>query len=167
MVGLLSLPDELIEHLGRGIICSNKCGRFRKWCRVASTCKQLWHMQLPGTTSEWFVDLDRDIEGESEKVCSSCANPACHACATDYHAGSSRYTLGIAANSASSYINHLHIAHWRQIAAKQDGRAGSATPHCGIHDQGIPKLSRPHRLGWPSILDARQPTRHRRSLSVP
>ena len=55
MVGLLSLPDELIEHLGRGIICSNKCGRFRKWCRVASTCKQLWHMQLPGTTSEWFV----------------------------------------------------------------------------------------------------------------
>ena len=65
MVGLLSLPDELVEHVGKAIIDSRQDG-LREWCRVTSTCKRLWDMQLPESTIEWSLDLDDDFVGESK-----------------------------------------------------------------------------------------------------
>ena len=65
MVGLLSLPDELLEAVGTQVIGCDKAG-LREWCRVTSTCKQLWDMQLPGSASQWSMDLEGDIEGESK-----------------------------------------------------------------------------------------------------
>ena len=65
MVGILSLPDELIELVGRQVINSQHNG-VRTWCRVSSTCKRLWDMQLPGSAIYWSMDLELSIEGESK-----------------------------------------------------------------------------------------------------
>ena len=65
MVGLLSLPDELIELVGQQAMCDQEDG-LRKWCQLTSTCKRLWDMQLPGSASEWCIDLNAGIEGQSK-----------------------------------------------------------------------------------------------------
>ena len=65
MIGLLSLPDELIELVGKAVIDSRQAG-LREWCRVTSTCKRLWAMQLPESISEWSLDLDDELGGESK-----------------------------------------------------------------------------------------------------
>ena len=86
MTDLPSLPDELIERVGKHIIRSNEQPEFRDWCRLACTCKRLWDMQLPGSVSEWLewaVNLDGNIEGEYKMACSSCATQLDRACASN------------------------------------------------------------------------------------
>ena len=68
MVGLLSLPDEVIELIGVQVL-RNSHFDLRDWCQVTRTCKRLWGMQIPGSATEWGLDLDEeyeDIRGESK-----------------------------------------------------------------------------------------------------
>ena len=67
MVGLLSLPDEVIELVGKQVIRWHGDG-VRAWCRVTSTCKYLWDMRLPDSAVAWSMDLDKSIKGKSEMV---------------------------------------------------------------------------------------------------
>ena len=68
MIGLLWLPDDLIEAVGKQVISKTPYHQIglRDWCRITSTCKQLWHMQLPGSAFKWFVDFDITLEGGSK-----------------------------------------------------------------------------------------------------
>ena len=56
MIGLASLPDEVVENIA--IRVSNREG-VGSWCRIASTSPRLWNVKLPvkpacpGATSEW------------------------------------------------------------------------------------------------------------------
>ncbi|CAL5225585.1 g8431 [Coccomyxa viridis] len=62
MGDLLSLPDELIEIVGKHAIGTDQAG-LREWCRATSTCTRLWKMDLPGSASSCHLDLDNDIRG--------------------------------------------------------------------------------------------------------
>ena len=64
-VGLLSLSNDLIKLVGQQVIKSPDAG-LRAWCRVTSTCKRLWDMQLPESSSEWRLDVREDFEGETK-----------------------------------------------------------------------------------------------------
>ena len=66
MSEFLSLPDEVIELVGRYIIDDWWGDGLRKWCHLTTTCKRLWHMQLPESSREWLVDVDNGMRGESE-----------------------------------------------------------------------------------------------------
>ena len=63
MMSLVLLPDELVEAVGKHVL--HRHG-LRAWCRVTSTCKRLWGMQLPGSADGWSVRSSDDIEGESK-----------------------------------------------------------------------------------------------------
>ena len=63
MVGLLSLPDDVIELVGKQVIYRQG---LRAWCQLTSTCKCLWGMQLPRSAQSWSVSPDVDIKGESK-----------------------------------------------------------------------------------------------------
>ena len=65
MASLLSLPDELLEAVGTQVISRDKAG-LREWCRVTSTCKRLWDMELQDSASKWSLYHGGDIEGESK-----------------------------------------------------------------------------------------------------
>ena len=64
MPGFLSLSIELIEHVGELVISEQR--GLKRWCRVASTCKTLWEMPLPGSARTWAMDLDVNVEGMSK-----------------------------------------------------------------------------------------------------
>ena len=65
MAGLLSLPDEVIEVVGKHVIGRLREG-LKKWCQVTTTCTRLWEMQLPGSASEWWMSPDFDLSGKSK-----------------------------------------------------------------------------------------------------
>lgn len=65
MAGLLSLTNDLIELVGKHVIRNPDAG-LEAWCLVTSTCKRLWDMQLPGSSSEWLLDMEYDFQGESK-----------------------------------------------------------------------------------------------------
>ena len=66
MVDFLSLPDEAIEVVGRYIIDDWWGDGLKKWCHLSTTCRRLWHMQLPESSREWLVNVDVDMRGEFE-----------------------------------------------------------------------------------------------------
>lgn len=78
MTGLLSLPDEVIELIGKEVLSSRQIG-LRNWCKLTSTCKRLWDMQLPGSTIHRSLDLNKDIEGESKATVAQPCTAICHA----------------------------------------------------------------------------------------
>ena len=90
MTDLLSLNNDLIYLVGKHVITSPKAG-LRAWCRATSTCKRLWNMQLPESSSERLLDMDEGIEGESKAEHAWLAQyiwvrisaPICCACAND------------------------------------------------------------------------------------
>lgn len=67
MASILSLPDELIEIIGTHVMRAT----FREpedmavvaWCRLTSTCRRLWSLQLPqshrGMTYPVRLDMDK------------------------------------------------------------------------------------------------------------
>ena len=61
MEGLLSLPNDVIELVGEHVIGTNRAG-LREWCRVTSTCKRLWHMQLPESAMMKLMFLSAESE---------------------------------------------------------------------------------------------------------
>ena len=65
MPGLLLLSDDLIELVRKQALESPKAG-VRAWCRVTSTCKRLWDMQLLESSAEWHLDMGKNIRGESK-----------------------------------------------------------------------------------------------------
>lgn len=89
MIGLLSLSTDLIELVCEQVLTSPEAG-LKAWCRLSSTCKHLWDMQLPHSTSDWLLDMNDSIEGGSKTknarlalhtlmhvcspTCCSCAN---------------------------------------------------------------------------------------------
>ena len=80
MAGFLALPNEVVELIGERVI--ERHG-LRAWCRMTSTCKRLWSMQLPGSAYAWSIDFDFDIEGESKVNLSSLAQRTGHLTATE------------------------------------------------------------------------------------
>ena len=62
MMGLLSLPDEVIELVGMHFLEPG----LRQWCQVTTTCKRLWDMQLPESSFDWVVDLADGMESKSK-----------------------------------------------------------------------------------------------------
>ena len=105
MIGLLSLSTDLIEVLGRQVI--RRAG-LRAWCRLTSTCKQLWDMQLPTSPSSWSFDVNDDIRSKSKREQASLAPyifvhmSAPMSCAVQlYHLVVSRCSLGTAADTYS------------------------------------------------------------------
>ncbi len=65
MAGFLSLSDSLTELVGQKVIGTRQEG-LKDWCRVTTTCKRLWDMQLPGSALKWFINLSDDIKGASK-----------------------------------------------------------------------------------------------------
>ena len=61
MASILSLPDELIELIG---IAAEEHAGVRAWCRLASTCRRLWGLQLPQARRGWSLSCPLDIEGK-------------------------------------------------------------------------------------------------------
>ena len=66
MAGFLALPNEVIELTGMRVI--RRRNGIRKWCRLTTTCKRLWDMQLPGSASEWSVDLNVGMKRKSKTI---------------------------------------------------------------------------------------------------
>ena len=64
MVNFLSLPDEVIELIGKHVI--KRHDGLKAWCRLTSTCKRLWSAQLPGSAYSWSIEPDVDIERKSK-----------------------------------------------------------------------------------------------------
>ena len=64
MAGLLALPNDVIELIGKHFVTSSSLYVFRRWCRVTTTCKRLWIMQLPKSSFEWSVDLNDGMDGD-------------------------------------------------------------------------------------------------------
>ena len=65
MVSFLSMPDDVIKLVGKRIIGSRHAG-LREWCRVTSTCKRLWTMQLPDAAFAWSVESKTGMIGKSK-----------------------------------------------------------------------------------------------------
>ena len=65
MPRFLSLPVELIERVGEQVISRQQAG-LKTWCKVASTCKRLWRMQLPESAATWAMDIDVNVKGMSK-----------------------------------------------------------------------------------------------------
>ena len=61
MASILSLPDELIERIGTA---AEKRAGFKAWCRLTSTCRRLWGLQLPQARRGWSLPYRTDIEGK-------------------------------------------------------------------------------------------------------
>lgn len=71
MEGFLSLPQEVIDLVGKQVISGREprepeADGIRDWCRLASTCKELWSMQLPTSALRWSLHLDIRLKGESK-----------------------------------------------------------------------------------------------------
>ena len=78
MTGFLSLPDEVVELIGKRVVDRYD---LSAWCRVTSTCKRLWGMQLPGSASSWTLCID-DIGSESVSMLCCLLDATIHACGT-------------------------------------------------------------------------------------
>ena len=60
MVNLLSLPDEVIDIIG---IATERRVGIQAWCRLTSTCRRLWRLQLPQSRCGWKIPAELHIEG--------------------------------------------------------------------------------------------------------
>ena len=106
MEGFLSLPNEVIELIGKQVIGSPQLGAgLQAWCHLTTTCKRLYAMQLPGSAFEWSIELDFDPEGESPRwpfhTWRSVTWPAWHSGLADF----SRCTMGNAAHTINTQID--------------------------------------------------------------
>lgn len=64
MASILSLPDEVIDIIGH--FTEWHVG-IKAWCRLTSTCKRLWRMQLPRSRRGWEFDSETTIEGKLQE----------------------------------------------------------------------------------------------------
>ena len=60
MASILSLPDELIELLGTA---TERHVGIEAWCRLTSTCRRLWRLQLPESHQGVSLSDGTKIEG--------------------------------------------------------------------------------------------------------
>ncbi len=104
MAGFLSLPDELIELVGRQAIKTCSYAGLRQWCQMTSTCKRLWAMQLPGSAERWCVDLDDGMEGESKSTFAAAGNTSCLYLEPESVAVVSRCSLGDASRTTDACL---------------------------------------------------------------
>ena len=63
MANLLSLPDEVIDIIG--IATKERVG-IEAWCRLASTCRRLWRLQLPESSRGCEIPPEFNIAGMSQ-----------------------------------------------------------------------------------------------------
>ncbi len=63
---MLGLPDELLGMIA-GQVLEIQEG-IRMWCRLSTTCKRLWNLQLP---SKPLYVLDNILTTNGENLCSS------------------------------------------------------------------------------------------------
>ena len=69
MASILSLPDEVLEMLGE---MTEQHQGIKAWCRLTSTCRRLWMLQLPysyrGCTLSSDYEDGIDIEGKLPRL---------------------------------------------------------------------------------------------------
>lgn len=61
MTSILSLPDEPIERIG---LATEEHAGINAWCRLTSTCRRLWRLQLPQARRGLSLPSWVDIEGK-------------------------------------------------------------------------------------------------------
>ena len=58
---MLQLPDELLGLIARQVLAKEE--GLRLWCKLSSTCTQLWNFQLPAEPT-YFLDNSLTTDGE-------------------------------------------------------------------------------------------------------
>ena len=104
MIGLLSLSNDLIELVGKEIIVDEEDSGLEAWCRVTTTCKRLWDMQLPESSSEWLLEMNDDIRSESKIRQLQLAQGNVLCMCKWYHVAMSRCTMDTAANAINKQV---------------------------------------------------------------
>ena len=69
MLNILSLPDEVLRLVAWRVLKKRNGGR--EWCRLASTCKRLWRLQLAPQEHTWEVPAQITLPGASRLVLKS------------------------------------------------------------------------------------------------
>ena len=143
MVGLLSLPDEVVELVGKHVI--KRHDGLKAWCRLTSTCKRLWGAQLPGSAYSWSIKPDVDIEGKSKASALSLA--LCKVPLSLSLASPRRCALAITADTINAVTVGVSMGFFG--AFTKGAAFGSATPDCKGPPQSNTELPKSYDPGGP------------------
>ena len=69
MRSLLSLPDELLQMVALQCMREEETLGFGTFCRLGSTCRRLWNLQLPCSTYIYCIKHGLSVQGDKFCLC--------------------------------------------------------------------------------------------------